>query len=193
MSHNLIGFAIILPAFAALAYVLYLSHRWGIGNEVAFRNRYNNSEIELQSCNSNRRQHRYLILATSNTDSSRVSPGTLFVHSRRTRFPTELTTTGSSYGYWRIVSAELHQDLDMRVATAGWNLVNCSGRINGAAIGVSRARTEERALRRILNLAVEHSCHAVAIVKIELWQLFGLWSASITAQPLRLKRSVLER
>jgi hypothetical protein len=159
---------------------------------LGFRTRWTLLRVTCEDTRPDEHNHRKLFIATTSSHSSLVRPGDIFLYARRTRTPIDLAAIGLKRGYWRLVSAELREELEVRVASAGWSLVNCFERIAGTALGLGRAVSEERALHRTLRLAGEHSCDVVEIIRIESWAFLGVYRTSITAQLKRLQRDGIE-
>jgi hypothetical protein len=116
-----------------------------------------------------------------------VKGGAIIANVRNLWIPAELAASSAPFGYWRGLHPRKRTDFEMALLTRGHQLCATEPRYDLTVIGISRGRTLERVVGRLIAIATAVDEKVIEVVTLDLRRRYGMTAVHVVAQPLQLQ------
>jgi hypothetical protein len=121
-----------------------------------------------------------------------ISPGSILVE-RNTFLPEPLGLESgiTESGWARVASNPNRQQLETKLAAAGWEFFYMAGKIKTTAFGFERPRMLQAALKRLIAIVKLQNCNCLEIDAIRTRSFLGLPYISLSAHSRHIQNGML--
>jgi hypothetical protein len=121
-----------------------------------------------------------------------ISSGSILVE-RNTFLPAPLGLESglTESGWARVTSNPNRQQLETKLAAAGWVFFYMAGKIKTSAFGFERARMIQAALKRMIAIVKLQNCNCLEIDTIRMHSFLGLPYISLSAHSRHIQNGLL--
>jgi hypothetical protein len=118
--------------------------------------------------------------------------GAVLANMRMMPVTADLAASSAPFGYWRGIHPLKRTDLELALLTRGCQLRSARHRYEVSLIGIGRARTVHRVVRRLIARATDENEKAMEIASLVVRKRYGLTLAHVIAEPLQVQSTIRE-
>ena len=119
--------------------------------------------------------------------------GALYMYVRRNPIPAELSAAARPLGYWRFIPASARRSAEATLIAAGWEIAPERRRLRVISTAFRSMKAHEKAVKKLLRLAVEERVYAIEIVFVRSRAGFLLWSYELVARVVEIRATRTQR